>query len=206
MQGVSAVKALQLASQQGQRIYHITPANAATTLPNINIGSEAKSEILSALNMGREVITHTSNISVPGWTGAGYILFEPDSGQGAFKISGGSNGSFYAGVLIGSTVVLAIATGLLVTGGGAAIVIALLVATIIHALAFFTDMIRLLVENGNFDLPCFLSGVFVPLTVVAELAGGILKGKSSALIKALFEAIGLGDLYEKTPKPSECII
>jgi hypothetical protein len=45
--------------------------------------------------MGREVITHTNNISVPGWTGVGYILFEPDSGQGAFKISGGKNGGDY---------------------------------------------------------------------------------------------------------------
>jgi hypothetical protein len=31
---------------------------------------------------------------VPGWTGAGYILFNSQTGDGAFKIGGGQNGAF----------------------------------------------------------------------------------------------------------------
>lgn len=31
---------------------------------------------------------------MPGWTGAGYIIFNPDTGDGAYKISGGANGGF----------------------------------------------------------------------------------------------------------------
>ena len=143
-EGISAVKAIQMASEQGQRIYHITSANAAATLPNINIGSEAKTEILSALNMGREVITHTSNISVPGWTGAGYIIFEPDSGQGAFKISGGSNGVIYIilGTLLAILSVLAI---FFITSAILAVLagIAVVMGTVIVVMKLWDDPIDL---------------------------------------------------------------
>jgi len=38
------------------------------------------------------VITHTDSVSVPGWTGGGYIILDPEDNTGAYKISGGSNG------------------------------------------------------------------------------------------------------------------
>jgi hypothetical protein len=49
-------------------------------------------EIEASLNAGKEVITHTDSVSVPGWSGAGYVIIDPDTGAGAFKITGGSNG------------------------------------------------------------------------------------------------------------------
>jgi hypothetical protein len=91
-EAISAVKALSKANAQGQRIYHITPANQATTLPNLHHNSLVMEEIRNALNAGKEVLTHTDAVSVPGWTGAGYILFDPKTGDGAFKIGGGMNG------------------------------------------------------------------------------------------------------------------
>ncbi len=33
--------------------------------------------------------THTSSVSVPGWSGVGYIVIDPKSGDGAYVISGG---------------------------------------------------------------------------------------------------------------------
>ena len=51
-------------------------------------------EIRNALNAGKEVITHTDAVSVPGWSGAGYIITDPVTGDGAYKIAGGGNGSF----------------------------------------------------------------------------------------------------------------
>ncbi len=95
-QGVSAVKALQIASSQGQRIYHITPQNQAQALPNLHLDGLAINEINQALAAGKEVIAHTDRISVPGWTGEGYILFDPITGSGAYKITGGANGAFLA--------------------------------------------------------------------------------------------------------------
>jgi len=44
--------------------------------------------------VGKEVITHTDAVSVPGWSGAGYIIFDPQTGSGAYKIGGGQNGSY----------------------------------------------------------------------------------------------------------------
>ena len=92
----SAVKGLQLAAAEGQRIYQITQANQATTLPNLNLDAATETEITNAVNAGKEVITHTDLVSVPGYTGAGYIIFDPVSGDGAYKISGGGNGGFIA--------------------------------------------------------------------------------------------------------------
>jgi hypothetical protein len=67
-------------------------------------------EIRNALAAGKEVITHTDAVSVPGWSGAGYIITDPDTGAGAYKIAGGGNGSYismdefigcWAGIFLG---------------------------------------------------------------------------------------------------------
>lgn len=91
---ISAVKALQIASIKGQRIYQITQANMAAVLPNIHHDQETMDEIRASLNAGKEVITHASSVSVPGWSGAGYIIIDPEMGDGAYKITGGSNGGW----------------------------------------------------------------------------------------------------------------
>lgn len=94
-EAISAVKALQKANAAGQRIYHITPANQSAILGNIHHDVDTMNEIRNALNAGKEVITHTDAVSVPGWSGAGYIITDPGTGDGAFKIAGGGNGGFY---------------------------------------------------------------------------------------------------------------
>ncbi|MDF1613699.1 hypothetical protein [Desulfurivibrio dismutans] len=93
-EAISAVKALQKAAAQGQRIYHITKENQAEALPNIHQGAQTMDEIRTALAVGKEVIVHTDPVSVPGWQGAGYVITDPYTGAGAWKIGGGANGSF----------------------------------------------------------------------------------------------------------------
>lgn len=92
-EAISAVKALSKASAAGQRIYHINQQNQSAILPFINHDSLVMNEIRNALAVGKEVITHTDAVSVPGWSGAGYIVYDPASGDGAYKIGGGANGS-----------------------------------------------------------------------------------------------------------------
>lgn len=70
-------------------IYQITNANQATTLPNLNLDAATEAEIQAAVNAGKEVITHTDLVSVPGYTGAGYIIIDPVSGGGSYKLGGG---------------------------------------------------------------------------------------------------------------------
>lgn len=94
-QGVSAMKALQVAGQLGQRVYRITPVNQTQILPNLHLDSKAMSDITQALAVGKEVIAHTDRVSISGWTGEGYILFDPLTGDGAYKITGGTNGGHH---------------------------------------------------------------------------------------------------------------
>jgi hypothetical protein len=126
-QGVSAVAALKLAASQGQRIYHITPQNQAQNLPNLRLDGAAMTEITQALATGKEVIAHTDRISVPGFTGEGYIVFDPIGGAGAYKITGGANGGYVVVATIFIIVAFLIAAaaasgigGILLAGGFAA--------------------------------------------------------------------------------------
>ncbi len=71
-------------------------------------------EIQQALAAGREVFAHSEPILVPGWDGAGYVIFDPDTGGGAWKISGGNNGTFlFWGTVLFMSIVIA---GLVVRG------------------------------------------------------------------------------------------
>jgi len=93
-QGISTVKALQLANAQDQQIYKIDQTNIDTVLPKLNLSNSIKQDIQSSVNVGKYVITHTDNVSVPGWSGAGYAIIDPLTGSDAYMISGGENGGF----------------------------------------------------------------------------------------------------------------
>ena len=53
-------------------------------------------DIQNGLAAGKEVTVHQAPITQSGWTGSGYIITDPETGAGAYKIAGGANG----GVLI----------------------------------------------------------------------------------------------------------
>ena len=93
---ISTVKALRIANSLGQRIYEITQANMDLALPNIHHDIDTMNEIRASLNAGKIVLTHTDAVSLSGWTGAGYAILDPETNVGAWKISGGTNGGFYA--------------------------------------------------------------------------------------------------------------
>ncbi len=90
---ISAVKALQKASAAGQKIYQINQSNMNQILPLLHHDRETLNEIKRALNVGKDVTTHTDAVSIPGgWSGFGYIITDPVVGDGVYKISGGLNG------------------------------------------------------------------------------------------------------------------
>jgi hypothetical protein len=51
-------------------------------------------EINSALASGKEVTAHTDPLTIAGYRGSGYVISDPVTGEGAYKISGGKNGGF----------------------------------------------------------------------------------------------------------------
>ncbi len=113
---ISAVKALAKANAAGQRIYQITQANSASILGNIHHDQSTMDEIRAALAVGKEVITHTDAVSVPGWSGAGYIILDPVTGDGAYKIGGGANGGFL--LAAGGAILIFLAMFLIPVVGG----------------------------------------------------------------------------------------
>jgi hypothetical protein len=87
---VSAVKALSVAGSQGQRVY--AGGNELNTSAFSAYPAEDRAELLNALRNGKHISVHTGRVSIPGWTGFGYIIEDPLTGEGAYKISGGANG------------------------------------------------------------------------------------------------------------------
>jgi hypothetical protein len=79
-QSISAVKALAIASSQGQKIFTITPDNQGILLPQINVAPDVITEMQNALSAGKEVTVHQLPITLSGWTGTGYIITDPATG------------------------------------------------------------------------------------------------------------------------------
>ena len=91
-EGISAVKAIAIASAEGQKIWTITQENIEDALASINLDADTESEIRNSVNSGMIVTTHEQSINFNGWIGEGYIILDPTTGAGAYKISGGGNG------------------------------------------------------------------------------------------------------------------
>jgi hypothetical protein len=169
-QGVSAVKALAIAANQGQKIYALKPSNQAlhsAVLQSLQISADVKSEVADALAAGKEVTVHEKDIVVNGWTGSGYIVLDPDTGSGAYKIAGGANGSWWSGFfagasagavlsIIGITAAQMVAGTLALLAGGIGIFFALLLFVVIVGLF---NAIRMQYYSDQSATDCFMGGV-----------------------------------------------
>ena len=93
-QGISAVKALQIAAQQGQTIYTVTKANYAEILPKLNHSTDVMTDVRNAINAGKEVTISQTQVHAFGWSGTGYIVLDPESGVGGYLIGGGADGGW----------------------------------------------------------------------------------------------------------------
>jgi hypothetical protein len=91
-QGISAVKAIAIAQSQGQKIYTITHQNASTALSKLPIGGSVGQEIRNAVFSGKEVTIHEKPINIYGWSGYGYVIVDPETGNGAYLVEGNGNG------------------------------------------------------------------------------------------------------------------
>ena len=172
--GVSAVKALQLATQQGQRIYQIDRSNVNSALANVSLDSSVESEIRSVVQQGHIVITHTNNINASGWIGSGYIILDSEVMDGSYKISGGINGGFWSGFLVGFALSLFAAIA------------------IFPFLAPFLAIIGTMIATGGFvaglnakgglgAIRCFALGLSTGIVAGAALIGLIAVGGGAAL-------------------------
>lgn len=86
----SASRIILKAMSEGQKIYTINNDNAS--LNKITIDPSARSEISAALQLGKTIVTHSYPIRFGAWSGSGYIIYDNETGDGVYKISGGING------------------------------------------------------------------------------------------------------------------
>ena len=70
----------------------MTQENINAVLPVLNIDSEVKDEIRDSVTVGKVATVSQNTITVGSWTGVGYIIADPETGAGAYRISGGSDG------------------------------------------------------------------------------------------------------------------
>ncbi len=87
----SAVRLIDRALRQGQRLYSINRNNVGA-LAGVQLDSFTRAEISSYVAAGREVHVHAQPMTLGAWRGTGYYALDPLSGDGTYKISGGKNG------------------------------------------------------------------------------------------------------------------
>ena len=92
--GLSTVQVLLDANKQSIPIYHVTNDNSETILPRLaSIEVDILLDIRAALNAGLEIIIpEREPDKLIGVAGMGYILFDPETGAGSYRISGGLDG------------------------------------------------------------------------------------------------------------------
>jgi hypothetical protein len=144
-------------------------------------------EMQNALSAGKEVTVHQSPITQSGWTGTGYIITDPVTGAGAYKISGGANGGVMILAILATIVILSLASiqFLAIYGG----------LTMIGSLAGFAGLLApgLLIYNTGLDpLLIFtprMAGIVTLSIGVGSLMGSIGLGLAAALIGPMLLAI-----------------
>jgi hypothetical protein len=91
-EGVSAVKGLQAAYAQGIPVHTIDQSNFDTMFPLLSLAPEDKQEIAEGIRNGLIAIAPQSEITLNDWHGAGFIIKDPTTAGGIYRISGGLSG------------------------------------------------------------------------------------------------------------------
>lgn len=152
VEGMSAIKALAVASAQGQKIFTLTAQNANVALAQLKLSSSVGSEVRAALAAGKEVTIHEKAISANGWSGYGYMLIDPETGAGAYLIEGKGNGGYLDwwasnGTYVGLALALVSLIAALATVS-AVIVVVLFLLSVFVALMNMMVLELQAVENG----------------------------------------------------------
>jgi len=213
-EAVSAVKALAIANAEGQRIYQVTSENVNAVLPVLNISSEVKDEIRASVAVGKVATVSQNNITVGSWTGVGYIIADPETGAGAYRISGGENGGYVVGLAIGfgaGMFILGSMVELSSTGGAALPLLAPLLEALIIVMTgalIYIMVLSALSDNPSMVAGCFLSGFLLGLDLALILGPRALKEgwqQLVAILLALIDTVALVNFSSSLPSPGQCL-
>jgi len=89
---ISAVKAIQIAKEQGLTVYDIDKTNINQIVPILGVSEQVKQDIVNSVNVGKVVKIPEQEITYYDWRGVGYIVMDPETGAAGYLISGGLSG------------------------------------------------------------------------------------------------------------------
>jgi len=90
--GISAVKALQIANTQSIPIHEINAANFDQLFPLLQLSSDDRLEIQQGVQAGLTAIVPEREFAIDEWRGVGFIVKDPVTAAGVYRISGGLSG------------------------------------------------------------------------------------------------------------------
>ncbi|MDD1750056.1 MAG: hypothetical protein LUO89_09300, partial [Methanothrix sp.] len=93
--GDSAVRALAAANANSQPIRLINAGNAATVIPQLTIDASAIADIQNAAAAGKQNLVQNGVLAAGGWSGSGYIMEDPATGLGDYRLTGPAHGVMY---------------------------------------------------------------------------------------------------------------
>lgn len=98
--GLSASRIMHTANALKIPIHTIDQTNIGTILPKLAVSSVVKDDISNAVAAGLIAVVPEKEITHLGvWSGTGYILRNPQTGEGAYLLDGGLNGGVQLGCL-----------------------------------------------------------------------------------------------------------
>jgi len=92
--GATTMRLIALANSTQMPIYHITGTNWSTYRSALQHPAEVLTDIDNAVAAGLEVVIPQAQLTNNGWTGSGYIILDPVTGSGDYRINGGASGAF----------------------------------------------------------------------------------------------------------------
>ena len=98
-ESVSTISILAAAQEKGIELLLISSANMAEEMEKLNTTDTTKQAVTEAVNAGKIVTILAEDMTIGSWSGTGYMVIDPETGAGAYMISGGLNGGALSALL-----------------------------------------------------------------------------------------------------------
>jgi len=96
---LSAASLLLRANEAQIPLYLLNANNVSQDLPALALNDDDKTDIQNAIASGLVVLTPSREMSTGAWSGVGYIVLDPTTGAGLWRVSGGLNGAIDVGCI-----------------------------------------------------------------------------------------------------------
>ena len=97
---LSTARALQLATAQGVGVLDLGPADDATVLDPLPIDDGVKAQVREALEAGKRVRIPAGPVTLLAWSGVGYLILDPATGESGWQLQGGYSGGVTAPAVV----------------------------------------------------------------------------------------------------------